>query len=455
MPRSRVKAVTWETVVDRLVADQTRHIIRKRPKHLPYIFIEDKTTKKLSSLRPLRWEIIEDVEQAAKICYWCGSGVFPKSLSIDLIIRRSNSEEKINQDEVVYDWDQVMDLVEEHLTKTMKASSAKNIRADIRNLRNAETPFLWKKVRTWLFEKELSSRPFKNRLDALEQLRLAISSKYGDEPEWLKRQDLTILREQNNASRTKAKRYQPGQDLGGVRAIPTQKEAETYLDGLDDQFELHRWCLAMMMCYGMRNHELWHCSILESDPKNPNYKKGIIMIPGNWRTKSKFTHWTFPIFPTWINKYKLIKDFEIMQEQLHKRAKPRIMSAIDMSQRWDRSSKKDLGVCFNNDYLGNWISKQLNQTLPEWLASVPNAKGKFVKSGEKEPVKPYDLRHTWAVTLATDSKWSHIDENDAALAMGHNIEIHRKHYQRWISEDVTRDNFFERVTSKPWYKEAV
>ena len=168
MPRTRVKAVTWESVVDRLVADETRHIIRKRPKHLPYIFIEDKTTKKLSSLRPLRWEIIEDIEQAAKICYWCGNGSFPKSLSIDLIIRRANSGEKINQDEVVYDWDQVMDLLEEHLTKTMKASSAKNIRADIRNLRRAETPFIWKKVRTWLFEKELSSRPFKNRLDALE-----------------------------------------------------------------------------------------------------------------------------------------------------------------------------------------------------------------------------------------------------------------------------------------------
>jgi len=454
MPRTRVKAVTWESVVDRLVADQTRHIIRKRPKHLPYIFIEDKTTKKLSSLRPLRWEIIEDIEQAAEICYWCGNGSFPKSLSIDLIIRRANSGEKINQDEVVYDWDQVMDLLEEHLTKTMKASSAKNIRADIRNLRNAETPFIWKKVRAWIFQKDISSRPFKNRLDALEQLRLAISSKYGDEPEWLQRKDLVTLREQNNASRTKAKRYQPGQDLGGVRAIPTQKEAEIYLDGLDDEYELHRWCLAMMMCYGMRNHELWHCSLLESDRSHKSFKKGVVEIPGNWRTKSKFTHWTFPIFPTWINKYKLLDDFTIMQEQLHKRAKPRIMSAVDMSERWNPSSKKDLGVCVNNDYLGNWISKQLRETLPEWFASVPNAKGQFSKSSTKETVKPYDLRHTWAVTLATNSKWSHIDENDAALAMGHNIEIHRKHYQRWISEDVTRDNFLKRITSVPWYDAA-
>ena len=130
------------------------------------------------------------------------------------------------------------------------------------------------------------------------------------------------------------------------------------------------------------------------------------------------------------------------------------MSAVDMSQRWDSSIKKDLGVCVNNDYLGNWISRQLKDNLPEWLASVPNAKGKFIKNGEKEAVKPYDLRHTWAVTLATDSKWNHIDENDAALAMGHNIEIHRKHYQRWISEDVTRDSFLKRIKSIPWYDAA-
>ena len=454
MPRSRVKAVTWETIVDSLATARTRHIIRRNPKQSPYIKIEDTTNRKFYSLNPLCWEVIDDVINAAKICEFVDNKNFPKSIPIDLLVRKANSEDEFNSEETIYSWDQVMDLLEEHLTKTMKASSAKNIRADIRNLRNAETPFIWKKVRAWIFQKDISSRPFKNRLDSLEQLRLAISSKYGDEPEWLQRKDLVTLREQNNASRTKAKRYQPGEDLGGVRAIPTQKEAEIYLDGLDDEYELHRWTLAMMMCYGMRNHELWHCSLVESNRSHPNYKKGLIMIPGNWRTKSKFTHWTFPIFPTWINKYKLLEDFEIMQEQLHKRAKPRIMSAVDMSERWDPSKKKDLGVCVNNDYLGNWISRQLNRNLPEWLASVPNAKGQFSKSGAKESVKPYDLRHTWAVTLATSSKWSHIDENDAALAMGHNIEIHRKHYQRWISEDLTRDNFIKRITSVPWYDAA-
>ena len=454
MPRSRVKAVTWETIVDRLVADDTRHIIRRKQKLSPFISIEDKTSKKLKTLQPLRWEIIEDVEQAAKICYWCGNGKFPKELSIELIIERANSGEELNKDEVVYDWDQVMDLVDEHLTKTMKASSAKNHRADIRNLRNAETPFIWKKVRAWLFQKEISSRPFKNRLDSLEQLRLAISNKFGDEPEWLKRIDLVALREQHNSSSTKSKRYQPGQDLSGVRAIPTQKEAEAYLDSLDDEFQLHRWCLAMLMCYGMRNHELHHCSPLQSDPKDKSFKKGIIMIPGNWRTKSKFTHWTFPVYPSWIAKYKLLSEFDIMQESLIKRAKPKIMSAKDMSVRWKPEMKNDLGVCVNNDYLGNWITYQLRERMPEWKATVPNAKGQFNKAGNKEDVKPYDLRHSWAITVSTSSKWSHVNETDAALCMGHNIDVHRKHYQRWLSEDETRDNLLKRITAPAWYEAA-
>ena len=454
MPRRRTQAVTWETVVDDLSVAGLPNIIRKKPKQNPFIYIEHRPTGKLKTLNPLSWQNMDDVNQAADICRWLQEGELTKGQSVASILKKIEQGEEFNSDEVIYSWDQVMDLVDEHLIKTMKASSAKNYRADIRNLRNAETPFIWKKVRTWIFEKDLSSRPFKNRLDALEQLRLAITSKFGDEPAWLRRIDLVALREQHNSSATKSKRYQPGQDLGGVRAIPTQKEAEKYLDDLDDQFELHRWCLAMQMCYGLRNHELWHSSPLVTNPDDKSFKQAILMIPGNWRTKSKFTHWTFPLFPTWVAKYKLIEDFDIMQEQLHKKAKPRIMSAIDMSQRWKPGNSKDLGVCVNNDYLGNWISKEMRVRMPKWLASVPNAKGQFTKSGEKETVKPYDLRHAWAVTLATSSEWSHIDENDAALAMGHNVDIHRKHYQRWISEDDTRNSFLKRITPPKWHEEA-
>ena len=42
-------------------------------------------------------------------------------------------------------------------------------------------------------------------------------------------------------------------------------------------------------------------------------------------------------------------------------------------------------------------------------------------------------------------EWSHVSESDAASAMGHSIDVHRRNYQRWISIEETRDSFFKRV----------
>ena len=48
--------------------------------------------------------------------------------------------------------------------------------------------------------------------------------------------------------------------------------------------------------------------------------------------------------------------------------------------------------------------------LPSWYASVPNAQGKHLKTYKKQEVVPYDLRHTWAVTLAISPEWIHIND---------------------------------------------
>ena len=169
-------------------------------------------------------------------------------------------------------------------------------------------------------------------------------------------------------------------------------------------------------------------------------------MPGNWRTKS-FAHYVFPIYPEWIDKYYLLETLASNQEQLHSRAKPKIVSAKDMSKPWDKGDPHDKGVVVNNDYCGNWISKQLSKTLPEWKASVPNIRGDFNPTAKKEQIKPYDLRHTYAIRLSTLHEWNHISEADAALAMGHSIEVHRKNYQKWISEDQNKERFLNRVVS--------
>ena len=62
-------------------------------------------------------------------------------------------------------------------------------------------------------------------------------------------------------------------------------------------------------------------------------------------------------------------------------------------------------------------------------------KGLIDNSANKQAITPYDLRHTYAIRLATDPRCSHISIEEAAQAMGHDIATHKKHYQYWISSE--------------------
>ena len=445
MPRSRPKPVTWESIVDTLYSQNYRYQLRKFVGQSAYIKIWDKQKKKTYSANPLSYLVIEDVINAKKIVEWLGEKEFPIEETIPSLLEKIDKGEEYSEEET-YNWTILLRWVDTHLTKTMKQTSAKNIRGLINNAANQDLPLTWKSFKGWLFQKPIDSRPFKNRLDALEQLRLAVSGRVGDEPSWLTRHNLMELRQQNNASTLKKKRYQPNNDVSTVRAIPTKEQAEKYFDANYKKYPLAIWCLIMMHCYGFRNHELWHCSPMNEDETGDSFKDSMIYVPGNWRTKS-FEHYAFPIYPDWVEKYSLIDLLHDNQEILHRRARPKIVSAKDMSKPWTGIDPSDLGVCTNNDYLGNWITKRFKEVLPEWKASVPNKTGAYISNAKKEQVKPYDLRHTWAIRISTMPEWSHVSESDAALAMGHSIEVHRRNYQRWISIEETRDSFIKRITA--------
>ena len=403
----------------------------------------DRENKKWTSLSPLAYTRIEDVIKARELCEWLGEDDLNPDQPISVLLEKIEKGEDYVEGEV-YTWNQLVGWLQEHLTKTMKESSARNNIGLIRNLASQDVPMTWKDIKAWLFQKPIDSRPFKNRLDALEQLRLAISSRVGDEPAFITRSNLMQLRARNNESTTKKTRYTPEGNISGVRAIPTKEQAEKYFNKYYEKYPLPIWCLIMMMCYGFRNHELWHIERVEDEhSKSPLHDK-FLYVPGNWRTKS-FAHYAFPIYPEWIEKYYLLESLEEFQEQLHCRAKPKIVSAKDMSKRWTNNDSDDRGVVVNNDYCGRWVSEQLRESLPEWKASVPNIRGDFNPTAKKEQIKPYDLRHTWAIRVSTMPEWNHISEADAALSMGHSIEVHRKNYQRWISEDQNRVRFMSRV----------
>ena len=68
------------------------------------------------------------------------------------------------------------------------------------------------------------------------------------------------------------------------------------------------------------------------------------------------------------------------------------------------------------------------------------------KEDKPQTIRPYDLRHTWAIRLATEKRWADVSDSDAAQAMGHDVATHRKHYQRWISSEAIKRKQMDKIS---------
>ena len=438
MPRRGLKIRTWDDVIDHLMDINARHMVRKDSKS-PYLCVKDKITKKQVSLRPLIHSNIDQVIKVEKLIEHLGNQDWNYSVPIEKQIQYlENPNLVIEKDSPIYSWEDIYRITNEHLNKTQKQSSAKNAKADLNNLKKLNVNINWPSIKNWVFQKPLETRPFKNRLDSLEQIRLALFNTNGNEPNFLQRSNLDLLREQHKNEVKKANKYQPNKEFGNIRGIPTKEEAETYFDSMPKEFELEKWCLAIQLCYGLRNHELFHIEKIKRNKDDSKDLEKWIYIPGAWRTKSKKQHYAFPLYSEWILKYGLLKKFDEMQKQLRSKASMIIKSSSDKTIDCDPKNPNDLGVCINNDYLGLWITRRLLKVLPPFYASIPNKKGLIDKKAIKQKITPYDLRHTYAIRLATDPRCKHIKEEEAAQSMGHDIKTHKKHYQYWITDEAEK-----------------
>ncbi len=149
----------------------------------------------------------------------------------------------------------------------------------------------------------------------------------------------------------------------------------------------------------------------------------------------------WPLHPEWIEKYDLKQIHKKNQALLHEVRKPKIVSEHDPTKPWNPADEhKDRGVCVNNRALGDWIGSRLRHVkeLAGWEATVPDARGQYVHGVEKERISCYDLRHTWAISVATLPQFSNVTTEQAAEAMGHDVATHVKHYQHWVSKDAYR-----------------
>jgi len=418
----------WEDFAKDLKRLNTRWRIQKRDDS-PFISVRDTKTKKRYSCQPLINSNEGDIQKIVQAIIETGDNEWNGI--------NENSEQLTKT--ILPSWAEIEKACKDDWPLRMKEGSTVNLWAGLNDLKRNDIPRNFDAIQDWVTVKKLGSSACRNRLDTIKQIIKALkkADNKNQEPTWLTEKQYQDLRNLHNERINSQNKLTNGKKVE-IRGIPTQEEAEKYLDNLWPKYKLEQWCLAMLMNYGLRNHELHWVSNITEENKEEGIQFGWVYVPGYWRTKSKYEHWVFPLYKSWIVRYGLKNRFEECQKQLHEIAKPKLVSQHDPSKDWDSKDPTDQGICMNNKKLGEFIGDRLRQVLPEWAASVPDARGQHQPETIEKQIRCYDLRHTFAIRLATDPRFKHVDISQAALAMGHDIETHKNHYLKWVSKEEYR-----------------
>lgn len=94
------------------------------------------------------------------------------------------------------------------------------------------------------------------------------------------------------------------------------------------------------------------------------------------------------------------------------------------------------GTCLNNQYLGGQLGRAMRLRLDP-LTVMAQASANAHRRATREILQcvPYDLRHAWAIRLASDPAYAHISAETAAEMMGHSRDVHKEIYLFWITKD--------------------
>lgn len=314
-----------------------------------------------------------------------------------------------------------------------------------RNLKRNEIKTTSKAIHKWLCEKTCGSKPFQKRLDFLKQVQIYIRKDEGKYPAWFTEDEYITQRGMHNEYRKRNVAKKKKKERHPPRAIVSKKQMEDYLHANIDEFPWQCWCLAMMMNYGLRNHELWYIKPLENL---------FLLIPGRL-TKSPEDHQTWPAFADWDKKYNLFRDLEKYQNYLRSKIKPMITSATVTKVTYQVEDKAayDNGIGQNNKKLGEYITrntlgasfrtsavratKSRTSRMPPLLAKSTDGLDQVIEA------TPYDLRHTWAVTMYSEPAFADIPVEQCAAAMGHGVGVHKDKYLLWADNEKLKDEFIK------------
>ncbi len=171
-----------------------------------------------------------------------------------------------------------------------------------------------------------------------------------------------------------------GLNKAGFRDLPTDEIIEKLWEKIPNKS--WKYVFGLMATYGLRNHEVFFCDLSSLT----NFGDKIIRVLPTTKTGE---HQVWPFHPEWVEKFELSK--------LGKN--PELLPNI----------KRDLKVTTLQN-IGKKITDQFKRYSLE--------------------VKPYDLRHAWAVrTIFYD-----LPDTVAARMMGHSVSLHTQTYHHWITK---------------------
>ncbi len=171
-----------------------------------------------------------------------------------------------------------------------------------------------------------------------------------------------------------------GLKRASYRQLPNDDQIEDLWERIPNQS--WKFVFALMATYGLRNHEVFFSDL--SALKENNDK--IIRVLNSTKTGE---HQVWPFHPKWVETFELYKLGE----------NPKLLPSIN----------KDL----KNTTLQN-IGKKITDQFSRY----------------KLKIKPYDLRHAWAVrTIFYD-----LPDTVAARMMGHSVSLHTQTYHHWITK---------------------
>jgi len=171
-----------------------------------------------------------------------------------------------------------------------------------------------------------------------------------------------------------------GLNKAGFRDLPKDELIEKLWEKIPNK----SWNLVfgLMATYGLRNHEVFFCDLSSLT----NFGDKIIRVLNTTKTGE---HQVWPFHPEWVEKFELSKLGE----------NPELLPNI----------KRDLKITTLQN-----IGKKITDQFKRYSLQI----------------KPYDLRHAWAVrTIFYD-----LPDTVAARMMGHSVSLHTQTYHHWITK---------------------